>query len=464
MSRYRAQTSPMLLLARVLLGFLALTPYSGVGAELKVYFGNLHSHTSYSDGSGTPRDAFKHARDVAKLDFLAITEHNHAAADGTGDRKDGKLIATNHALYNGSSSNSLISAATSYNQTGRFVALYGQEFSTISKGNHINVFEVADVIEVPNGQFDVLFGQWLSAHPPSDGGTPLVQLNHPRSRNSYPDEYGLDDYTSEEAWRVAIDQFTCLIEILNGPALKPSSLDGRAGETFESAYLTYLNLGLHVAPTGNQDNHYKSWGSITDVRTGVITDELSKPKILEALRQRHVYATDDKNLRVIARVNGGLMGDRITQTISTGSAFDIQYSISDDDEPNASYAIQIYRGTIGAGPASESNEVVQDGNTPVGATVKIEDVQYTGGQQYVFLKIVQTNEDGPNDRVWTAPVWFESAVSPDDGSQSAEVASKKSSVYHVSLQCRNAQQIKESNRVFGEEAKKGRRLHEGCPR
>lgn len=46
-------------------------------AQHRVYFGNLHSHTSYSDGSGTPENAYRHARDVAGLDFLAITEHNH---------------------------------------------------------------------------------------------------------------------------------------------------------------------------------------------------------------------------------------------------------------------------------------------------------------------------------------------------------------------------------------------------
>ena len=39
----------------------------------KVFFGNLHSHTSFSDGSGSPEDAFKHARDTAEVDFLAIT-------------------------------------------------------------------------------------------------------------------------------------------------------------------------------------------------------------------------------------------------------------------------------------------------------------------------------------------------------------------------------------------------------
>jgi len=60
--------------------------------EIAVFFGNLHSHTALSDGSGTPAEAYEHARDVAGLDFLAITEHNHAQA---GD------IAGNHALYTG---------------------------------------------------------------------------------------------------------------------------------------------------------------------------------------------------------------------------------------------------------------------------------------------------------------------------------------------------------------------------
>lgn len=66
---------------------------------LQVYFGNLHAHTSYSDGSGTPAMAYDHAR-IAGLDFMAITEHNHAQAEsGAGNRRDGLLIATTPALY-----------------------------------------------------------------------------------------------------------------------------------------------------------------------------------------------------------------------------------------------------------------------------------------------------------------------------------------------------------------------------
>src|SRR5439155_22506772 len=112
-----------------------------------VFFGNLHSHTSYSDGSGTPAQAYTQARDVARLDFLAITEHNHrlCEAGASSDRKDGIMIATSPELYTGPGSAAVIPTAGRFNADGQFIALYGQEFSSISKGNHANVFEIGDV-------------------------------------------------------------------------------------------------------------------------------------------------------------------------------------------------------------------------------------------------------------------------------------------------------------------------------
>jgi len=42
---------------------------------MKLYRGNFHSHTKYSDGTGTPAEAFAWARDIAKSDFYAMTDH-----------------------------------------------------------------------------------------------------------------------------------------------------------------------------------------------------------------------------------------------------------------------------------------------------------------------------------------------------------------------------------------------------
>lgn len=215
-------------------------------AQDRVFFGNLHSHTSYSDGSGTPDDAYRHARDVARLDFLAITEHNHALAENgaSPDRADGILIATQPQLYNGSAQ-SLLAAAQRANQDGQFVAIYGQEFSSISTGNHVNVFGVDTVIPVNSGFFRALT-RWMDDHPDEFGERPLVQLNHPADFDQPAKEYGADDFGSRPNWIRTMDGFAELIEVLNGPAM--TKVGGKTpANVMEADYLEYLNLGFHVA-------------------------------------------------------------------------------------------------------------------------------------------------------------------------------------------------------------------------
>ena len=112
------------------------------------------------------------------LDFFAVTPHNHLMAEGGAvhtfpNRKDGVLIAKQPELYNSttpvnftrkwkngqteshSNQKSVISAAKDETDSN-FLAIYGQEFSTGSGGNHINVFGITDVINVENGRFDLL--------------------------------------------------------------------------------------------------------------------------------------------------------------------------------------------------------------------------------------------------------------------------------------------------------------------
>ena len=369
----------------------------------EVYFGNLHGHTSYSDGSGKPADAFKYARDNGHLDFLAITEHNHKQAEsGAKERKDGILIATDHALYDGTASSSLISAAARYTKDGTFVALYGQEFSTISSGNHANVFDAPHVIEVANGDFKAL-RDWVDAHPDSNGKPPLIQFNHPGLFREDAKEYGKDDFGSEGAWVAALDPHVGLIEILNGPAMSKEK-GVRSSEVQEKDYFQYLNRGFHLAPTTGQDNHYVTFGTVTDARTAVVADHLTKRDILEGLRARHVYATEDKNLRIVFRANGQLMGD-IAPAPAVGSDIALTVSIKDDDEPDAHYHIEIYTDTIGGEAAKDPIDVAElDGDT--NGAVPLEGVVFQGPGQFILIKVIQSSDDNDDDRAWTAPIWF----------------------------------------------------------
>lgn len=45
--------------------------------EYKWYWGDLHSHSILSDGTGTAFHNYKYARDVSMLDFCALSEHDH---------------------------------------------------------------------------------------------------------------------------------------------------------------------------------------------------------------------------------------------------------------------------------------------------------------------------------------------------------------------------------------------------
>ena len=69
---------------------------------------------------------------------------------------------------------------------------------------------------------------------------------------------------------------------------------------------------------------------------------------LDAIRARHVYATSDKNLRVIARYNGALAGEVIARPASVA----VTLEITDDDEPQADYKIQVYGDKVGGAPAA----------------------------------------------------------------------------------------------------------------
>lgn len=381
------------------------------GHAQSVFFGTLHSHTSYSDGSGKPREAFAYARDVAHLDYLAITEHNHALAEAgaSADRKDGLLIAIDHDLYNGAGPESLLSAAASESRPGAFVALYGEEFSSISSGNHANVFDAPSVIDTPNGDFKKMLA-WVDTHPGSDGQPPIVQLNHPHDFQIVAKDYGRDDFPNsqhptESAWRKAINAHASLMEVLNGPAM--SQAQGiRSANVQEKDFFGFLNRGLRVAPSAGQDNHYKTWGTVTDARAAIVADNLTREDLLSAMRARHVYATEDKNLRVIGRVNGHLMGD-IIDPPTIGSELDISLSIKDDDEPTAHYVVDVFRGVPGSGPVtSPVVHIAANGDTTT--PLPVPGVRFTAAHQYIVVRITQTGS-GTTDHAWLAPVWFETS-------------------------------------------------------
>jgi hypothetical protein len=372
--------------------------------ELKVYFGNLHAHTTYSDGSGTPNEAYQYAKNQGALDFLAITDHNHSRADintesSPGNEQpervpDGLMIGTDSSLYT-----KTIQDAIKNTKDDEFIAFYGQEFSTISSGNHLNVYSADSVIsdkEVPNGRFDILYGSWLPRHEE----VPFIQFNHPwsgRSSSLANYQYGLDDYdNSYEKLRAAIANYPTLIEVIGGPAFSVET--GQAKLHSEDAYRLYLTRGFHLAPTAGQDNHFRTWGTATDARTAVLAKRLTGPDMVEAVKSLRCYATTDKNLKVWFTVNGAIMGREIEVR---GLEVEIQYIVDDGDEPYANYEATIVSGS----PETPDSAIETTLRTQKGKHQARERFNLTSNTAFIYLKIKQTSGDASEDVVLTSPVW-----------------------------------------------------------
>ena len=271
------------------------TPQPSKSAALEVhhYFGNTHSHTSFSDGKGELPDLIALAEKTG-FDFYAVTDHaltkypgytpeNYAFTKQQADRLTNK----------------------------RFVVIAGFEFSENdgpgAKG-HANVLNAASTLNAtgPDCNYPKLFS-WLK----QNQATPVVvSFNHagPKTYN------GWDFGTQEQPDSVA------LFEVIN------------SGKPREEGYFAALDHGWRMAPVGALDNHGPGRITEFEFRTGVVAPELTREAIIQAMLDRHVYCTWDKNLKVTCRVNGVLSGAVLPKGKSL--TWDIQVDDPDANVPN----------------------------------------------------------------------------------------------------------------------------------
>ncbi|MCX7785595.1 MAG: CehA/McbA family metallohydrolase [candidate division WOR-3 bacterium] len=315
-----------------------------------IYWANLHSHTSLSDGRSTPEHAFAYARDTADIDVLAITDHTHYLT---------------HSSYQ-----YLRNVANQFTIPGEFVAIAGQEFGSLSAFGHFSIFEAESLCPVSVNNLDMTY-QWIAKNKVQ------IQFNHPR--------YGDFDYL---AFNRAGNEYASMIEIVNG--------SGNYTPFYEERYIEALNLGWHIAPVANQDNHRANWGNQTTIQgqiplSGIWAEELTKEKILEAISKKRVYACEvnpvnDKIYLNDFAVNHTKMGD---VCYTNERNVNIKVSVS----ANNNFA-KIYLFRNGVLYDSAPSNLINQNNV-----IWLYSDTITFG--YYFVKGVQ--EDG--DRFWSAPIW-----------------------------------------------------------
>jgi hypothetical protein len=340
------------------------------------FYGNLHSHTSYSDGVQTPAQAFTYARTGAPtpLDFLAVTDHNHSGAG---------MSLPNYALG--------MAQAASANDDGNFVAIWGQEWGIIATGGHANVFEAPVLFGWEGGNYDVfvaegdytgLYSAYV-ANPPS-AYPPIVGWNHPVGGD-------FNDFALTPDSRSVVH----LLSMISGPAFSTSTTESDVGSTTgnEVLWQAALRDSHRVSPTGDQDNHEATWGASTETRTVALAAGLTKSQILTSLAARRAYATQDHNIQVDFTADGHAMGEAWT----AASGIRIVASISDPDPGDQVTQIDLMRGVTGS-----STAVLVASNTGSSEFSWRELDTFTPGTEvHYYLRIRQSD----NAITWTGPVY-----------------------------------------------------------
>ncbi len=105
--------------ALVALILAALAGIRPVSAQYHIYWGDMHGHTAISDGKGSLDDYFTHARDIAKLDFVVVSDHDF------GNAAPWKMPQETWTLTQ--------DKVDQYTVNGKFVAIAGYEWTSQSK-------------------------------------------------------------------------------------------------------------------------------------------------------------------------------------------------------------------------------------------------------------------------------------------------------------------------------------------
>lgn len=325
--------------------------------EYGIYFGNLHSHTGFSDGIGVPEDAYDYARYTAELDFLAITEHSNLYdhyLDWDKSRKWRDIQAV----------------AAAKTEEGTFLALYGAETTWYNQFGHMNTYNMDFFINAYETKFNDIptYYELLKRYPDS-----IQQWNHPWScGNRHLD--GFAPYDPE------LDEVMHMLEI---NTIESKELGGLY------YYVKALDLGWHVAPVGSQDNHRGQWGTENTLRTGVLVDKLTEEHFFDAVRRQRVYFTSALFLQVWFRINGAIMGSRIPATDKL--VLDVE----------ASYRRETGHRIVRAEIIGEQGKVLHEVEcTEPSLKLRLE---LPPGQRYYFVKVYQ--DDG--EFAATAPVWVD---------------------------------------------------------
>ena len=243
-------------------------------ARFQLYFGQLHSHTTYSDGSGSLEEALNYVSKLpesANVDFVAFTDHSNYFDTSSDPNPEAALYDVSQMTPDSKKLwDAYKGAVAAFNESqSDVIAIGGFEMTWSGGPGHINTFNTDGIVSrnnktLNNKTSDAGLKAYYDLLSNSALADSISQFNHPGST--------FGTFADFSYWNALVDTRIQLVEVGNG-----EGQIGAGGYYPSYEYYTMaLDKGWHVAPTNNQDNHKGKWGNANDARDVILTDNFTE--------------------------------------------------------------------------------------------------------------------------------------------------------------------------------------------
>lgn len=262
-----------------------------------IYFGDLHTHSAFSNDciereklGFDPYMTLDYARNVALLDFMAVTDHHQPW-----DEERNKIGKANWEKMN--------NAVKAHNINEEFVAFPGLEFRCARGDTAVVLNEELDYELIDKAEIKDIRFLWEALK-----GKDYITIPHFHNPGSL--EEGQWYHCPYEGIEPYLEVYSCHGSYENGSVLERHIPEIKSFRPDRNAKY-FLQQGCKYGFGCNSDGH-KGHPGINGL-TAVYAKELTREAIFEAIRNRRIYGTTNARIKLIFTVNGELMGSVLPQ-------------------------------------------------------------------------------------------------------------------------------------------------------
>jgi len=361
-------------------------------SEWRVYWGDIHIHSSLDDGRKDPADIYEYCRDVLKLDFASVSNHDWGPGINTEEKWRSFKEVTNK-----------------YNKPGEFVTLIGYEWTNWEEDGNRNVYFLDD--DPPIFRYNdkpsfteknkdntkyILYKTANQLWKALEGIKAIVIPHHPLACMSY---------NFNETLEPVIEIYSCWgnSESENDPLWTTPDNKRKSGQFWKGglSIREILRKGYKLGFVCGSDNHggmpggghYKSpYLNLQYHRgglTAVLAKELTRKSIFEAIKNRKCYGTTGDRIFLDFKINGHQMGEEIC--VKPESSLNINVLIVGSDRIEKIDLIK-------------NSYIVhsQKGKSFYEKVEFYDRARKEEGTDFYYVKVLQKN----GEIAWASPIWI----------------------------------------------------------